>query len=973
MTIHPTSPFVGRSEELDVLTRALSETDAAGGRFIALAGEAGVGKTRLLAKAAEIAKAQGKQALWGQVIEEPGTIPYVLWVLVLRACLQQEGNHALLREPDPIASDLVDILPELRNPQASRPRQSVTGPSAARYQLFDSVTRFLLSVAKRQPIVILLDNLHYADRSSLALLEYFCQQITSYPVLVLGAYRDSELSRSLPLRPVLNRLSRGIAYARIRIGGLTREEVAELLHAYLLATPPAPIVDSVYEQSGGNPLFITEVGSMLARQSRDKRLPSAGFRFRVPESLREVISARLDNLPSDVCRLLSIAAVIGREFDVAFLSELADSRSERLALSLQTAENAGVISLIGPDSYRFHHALFREVLYADHSTVTRVMLHRKAGEYLELRYRDDQQDYLSQLAHHFFEATQAGIEHKAVHYCRLAAESAIARRAYSEAVALFECALQAMELGSESDTAMRYELLVSIGSAQYQSGQLNASTNTFMKAAIQAWRHHWWARLANALIDFQHVCQQSGLRHVASVPLHQAVLDHIDQDSVALRARVLASLAKAYRTAAEPDKAIRAFQTGVSLARECGESEVLLDCLRKGAWIIGRTPEGAREGLEISREALELAKQIGSTEAILDALTDIVFQLSDLGEINEMEQQVNILRSLALAERQPHFLNMLEGFETTLAILKGRWSEAMKLARSALKQAPLLGAYGLEGRFSFQMFAMNRAQGSLGDIADLAERIIGTSGSSQLWLPGQILLLCELGKHGQARDALVQLGNLDKLPRDDLFAVALVYLAEACSQLRDLPRCTKLYELLLPYRGLNATLAGTLMLGAAAEYLARLAFTLSRYGDARELFEEALTQNISMHAAPAVARTQVSFAQLLLRGDSQKDHVKARKLLAEAIPVARKLKLLPVLEAIEKLEDGIGAENLTDREIEVLKQIAAGASNRKIAETLHISHSTVATHVRNIFRKIGAANRTEAANLARRSGVLQTG
>jgi len=199
------------------------------------------------------------------------------------------------------------------------------------------------------------------------------------------------------------------------------------------------------------------------------------------------------------------------------------------------------------------------------------MLHRKAGEYLERRYCDDRQDYLSQLAHHFFEAAQAGREHKAVLYCHRAAESAIARRAYSEAVALFECALQAMELGSEADPVMRYELLLSMGRAQYQSGQLIASTNTIMKAAILAWRHLWWERLANALFIFQHVCQQSGLRHVASVPLHQAVLDHIDQDSIALRARVLASLAKAYRTAAEPDKAIQTFPESLVglLAKGC--------------------------------------------------------------------------------------------------------------------------------------------------------------------------------------------------------------------------------------------------------------------------------------------------------------------------------------------------------------------------------------------------------------------
>ena len=968
-----TSPFVGRAQELETLNLALTEADSDAGRFVAVVGEPGMGKTRLIAETAETAKAHSKQVLWSQMIEDPGAPPYFSWMLALRACLQQCDDESLLADLGSGAAAVATIIPELRDRLDLPPVQPPSDSTAARYQLFDSVTRFLLNAAKRKPLVILFDNLHLADRSSLALLEYFCQQLVSHPTLVVGAYRDSELDRRHPLRPVLNRLSRSTGFVRLVLGGLSRAEVAELLHVHLGEPPPAPMVDAVHKQSGGNPLFVTEVGGMLARQLREKKLPGAGFRFQVPKSLRDVIATRLDTLPVETCQLLSVAAVLGREFDIAFLAELAGYGAGSVAQSLQNAESAGIIESLGQDRFRFHHVLFREVLYAEHNTVSRVMLHHKAGEQLETRHHDDLQTHVSQLAYHFFEAAQAGREHKAVIYCRQAAETAVAQRAYGEAAALFDCALQAAQLEAEPDLGNRFELLLAMGQAQYHSGQLNTATQTLMKSAILAYQQHWWERLAHALFVFQHVCQQSGFRHVASVPLHTAVLEHVPRESFALRARVLASLAKAYRTAAEPKLAMKTFRESIALARKCDDPKVLLDCLRKGNWTVGRNPSSMREGLEISREALGLAKVNGPSDAILDSITDIVFQLCDLGEVEEIKRQLTVLRELALEQRQPHFLNVLVGFETALAILQGRWNEALTHASEAVRQVPLQGVLGLEGRFAFQVFAIKKAQGSLGEVADLAERIIGASNDSQLWLPGQILLHCELGQRQQARGALERLGDPRNLPADDLRGIALVYLAEACVNLRDVPRCARLYELLSPYRGLNATLAGTLMLGAMSGYLALLAVAMRRYGEAKALFEEARAMNKAMGAAPALARTHVDYARLLLRGDREEDHVRARQLLGETHPVATELGLRPVLNAIDELRTGAGVDSLTRRELDVLKLIATGSSNRGIADSLHISHSTVATHVRSIFRKTGVANRTEAVGYARSADLLDQG
>lgn len=964
-------PLVGRTSEFSAIDRALGDVEAGQGRVIAVTGDAGMGKTRLLAELANRATRQDKAVLWSQMVELPGAPPYFLWMPALRKCVDQLDDEAIPPEIAGILFEIADILPEIRQRFATSSSTAPVDNGKEPYQLFDAVSRLLLHRAGQQPLVLLLDNLQLADQSSLALLRYFCQQISNFPVLVVIACRDSELGPKNPVRSAIRALARGQAFTKLALKGITHDEVAELLRQHLGYLPPEGVVDSVHRQSGGNPLFVTEVGVMLAQRSPDTPLPGAGFHYRVPESLNEVISTRLESLPEATRDLLGIAAVLGREFDVAFLAAISGKSTERTARLLRAAEAEGLITSLGPSCFRFHHVLFREVLYGANSTVARAAWHLKAGEYLEQQYHDSKSVRLSQLAHHFFEASPASDPGKAADYCRRAAESAVAGRAYSEATKLYERALQVLEFESKPNSALRFDLLIAMGKAQYQSGQLNSATHNLLRAALLAHHSHWWTRLGEALIAFQHLCQQSGLRHVVSVPLHKIVLEQLPADAVELRARVHASLANAYRMAAEPELAAETFRRGVALARECGDPAVLLNSLKKGAWVVGQEAHGVREGLAIAREALQIARQLGETSAVLDALTDLAFQFSHLGRIDELEQCLTELRELSEKERLVHFLAIHKGFETATAILRGQWAEALRGAKSGLNQTPLRGVYGIEGRYAFQMFAIKKAQGSLSEIAGQVRQFLEQSQGADAWLPGQVLLHTELGQAGLARAALERLGDLKRLPRDDLHGIALIYLAESCSRLRDIPRCKVLFDLLLPYRGLNANLGGTVMLGAVSGFLAMLAVTMKKNQQARSLYEEAVEMNSGMRAQPALARTMVDFARHLLSSDKAEDHGRARQLLSRARPLAQAHELQPVLDAVAVVGELAGADELTKREIQVLELVAGGCSNRQISESLHISHSTVATHIRHILRKIGARNRTEAVEHARRAALLQ--
>lgn len=278
--------------------------------------------------------------------------------------------------------------------------------------------------------------------------------------------------------------------------------------------------------------------------------------------------------------------------------------------------------------------------------------------------------------------------------------------------------------------------------------------------------------------------------------------------------------------------------------------------------------------------------------------------------------------------------------------------------------------FGLQGRHAFQIFAINQALGKPGEFGPVAERIIAASDDGDLWLPGQICLQREIGQRQQARETLQRLGNLAGLPKDDLHLIALIYLTEACVALRGVRHCARLYEVLLPYRGLNVSLPGPLMLGSVSGYLDLLATATRRFDDAKTHYEEAIAMNAAMKARPALVRTQVDYARLRVTREPSDSCGRARELLAQARPVAEELGLRPVLHAIDDLSRQAELDGLTRRELDILRIAATGSSNSRLAETLHISQSTVTTHLRSVFRKTGATNRTEASDYARRTGRL---
>ena len=390
----PGNMFVGRQRELGELKAALEEALSGRGRMIMLVGEPGIGKTRTSQELAAYAEQRGAQVLLGRCHEQAGMPPYWPWVQPIRTCIQRKTPETLQHEMGAGAADLAEIIPEVHGKLLDLQPPPQLEPEQARFRLFDSITTFLKASAAHQPLVLVLDNLHWADQPSLLLLEFLAQELADSRLLVVGTYRDVELSRRHPLAETLGELTKERLFQRILLRGLSEEDVRRFVEATAGLTPSQSLVDAVYAQTEGNPLFVTEVVRLLVQEgdlTPEDPLAELPSTLRIPEGVREAIGRRLNRLTDRCNETLTIAAVIGREFELRQLQPLIEDISEDRVLEvLDEALSARVIDELpqAVGRYQFTHALVRDTLADELSLTRRVRLHARIARTLEALYGD---------------------------------------------------------------------------------------------------------------------------------------------------------------------------------------------------------------------------------------------------------------------------------------------------------------------------------------------------------------------------------------------------------------------------------------------------------------------------------------------------------------------------------------------------------------------------------------------------------
>jgi predicted ATPase/DNA-binding CsgD family transcriptional regulator len=987
--------FVGRQQELQELGIALQEVLTGQGRLAMLVGEAGIGKTRTAREFAAAAEQQGAQSLWGRCYENPGAPPFWPWVEIIRAYAQERAADQLLAEMGAGATDIAGIVPEVRErlPGLAAP-PPLESPEQARFRLFDSVTSFLSTAARVQPLVLILDNLHWADKPSLLLLEFLARELEKSRLLVVGTYRDVELSRAHPLSETLGELTREVTVRRILLRGLRREDADRLMLA-AAGRPSDPwLVEAVYRQTEGNPLFMTEVVRLLLQEGVLPPHPSspirqprpttgASLQIGIPEGVREVIGKRLNRLSNHCNQTLTHAAVIGRGFGLKEVAYLLDGASEEQVLeALEEAVAARIIEELpqAVGQYQFTHALIRETLYDELTIARRVRLHRRTGEALEALYRQDVEPHLARLAYHFSEAAPEGGVEEAITYAVQAGERANALLAYEEAARHYELALRALERREPVDEARRCALLLALGTAQRKAGQAHLAVATLQRAADLASRLGAAGELARAALELEQTAYRSWLSPEPAVRLLEEALAQLGEGEIGLRARLLGRLSKAFLLSGRPQQAATTAQRAIQMARRASDP-IALALAIQSMMHVPWTPEETEQRLGYSTEMMRLAEAAGDLELVSMARAWRLLCLLELGDVAAVDIEIEALSRVDQALRQPQYQFVTTGYRAMRSLLAGGFEEAEQLALQALMLGRRAQVAHADGLFGIHMFTLRREQGRLRELEPVVRGFLQRHAATSTWRPGLALIYAELGLEREARAEFEHLAQerFTDIPRDGRWLTCITYLVEVCAYLADPMRATTLYELLRPYSGRSIVFGdGVVCYGSASRYLGLLATAMRQWEEAEGHFEEAAAMNARMGARPWLAHTQHDYAVMLLARQRPGDRERADPLRHQALAIARELGMYALEQRIvTRMNPPVTPSkavrtypnDLSQREIDVLRLMAAGKSNREIADSLFISLNTVATHVRNILTKTNSANRTEAAAYAMRHGL----
>lgn len=891
--------FVGREAELSQLTTALDDAFAGRGRLALLVGEPGIGKSRLAEELVRRARSRGASTMIGRCWEAGGAPAYWPWVQSLRAHLRATPRDRLREELGSSGPHLAHLLPELRELFPDIPEPIPVDAESARFRLFEAVSTLLANAGRHRPLVLVLDDVHAADEPSLLLLRFLARELGGNRVLVVGAYRNVDPSPSDPLTATLTELAREPVTRTIVLGGLGEDDVRRFIELTTGESPGTDLVAAIHEETEGNPLFVGEIVRLLA--SEGSLSPDAAPRVVIPQSVRDVIARRLRHLSETCAHTLLLASVLGREFPLSVLARMADLPEDELLDVLDEAMRDRVVTDVpgAPAVLRFAHVLIRDTLYEGLTTARRVRLHRRALEALESLYGEGSNRARAELAYHSIAGSDF---ERGVRYAKQAGDRALALLAYEEAARLYETGLEALELSVSSDERTRCELLLALGDAQGKAGNTPEAKATLLAAAELARGAGLPEHQARAALGYggRFPWLRAGTdEHL--VPLLEEALEALGQEESQLRARLLARLAGALRDQPSLEPRSSLSREAVALARRLGDPDTLgyaLVSMATSTW--GPDIDSL---IPCADEVKALAEQTGDLERMVQWgwLQHIVWM--SVGETARAEEVATTHSAVAeqLKQRSGQWYSTV--MRSVLALFRGEFAEAERLADEALE----LGrrAQGWDAEFSYRilLFSVRREQGRLREVEDLVRASLEEYAGYRSLRCLVALIDCELGRDDQARMQLDELAADDfgMLPRDGEWLFNLSVLAEVAAHLGDRPRAERLYELLAPYAHMNAQLTAEIATGSIARYLGMLAASLGRVEDAARHYEAALAANERAGARPWVAHTQEDYARLLLsRGDGG-DQQHARALLDRAIGTYRELGMDGPLRRAEAL------------------------------------------------------------------------
>ncbi len=883
--------FVGREDALGRLDRAFAAAASGRGTLAIVAGPAGIGKTRLIEHFARTAGASGARVLFARSRAEEGVPPFWLWVQVLRRLLEAEGMRALLREAAARSSELAELVPELLGAKSARaPRAAESEPS--RFLLFDAVARTLARAARGRPLLIVLEDLQWADAPSLRLLEHLAFEAASEPILVIGSVREAFRERGHPLDRMLGVLREQDRATELALAGFSRREVGALLAQRLGRAAPSDLISELFARTEGVPLFLREALRLLAEQGvleRPETIPRSGIAL--PGRALDLIRRGLDSLSEPARALVAAGAVLGREFTLAAAAEVADIERVGALDLVDEAARAGVLEASPDDaaSWRFTHALFQEAAYAGLEAGERVRLHLRSAQRLERDHEGDPGPVIAELAHHHHRALAVGDAERAFAVATRAAEQATQLGAWEQAAQHYEQAVAALAHVRPLAPERRLALLLALGETCRLSGERTRRREVLAQAMTLARELGRTDDLARAAIGFSDL-QDWGVRDDAARAAVREALAALGETKGSARARLLTRLAYFdIRSAHEAAQPIA--RQAVELARAAGDPEALQDALYVLHFSLGG-PDHTAERAQLGEEIAAVAAGSQSSDRALISLLDLASDQLMLGDA--ASAQALCARAEAIAgERPPPAMRWNQGvYASGVALLEGRFDEAATLLRDTF-------VLGRRAEHPYARAVLNghrvilaRERGKLDEVLAIFEPAIGAREGPQQWV--QIVVArarLALGREAEARALLDALEGAD-VPRNLRWTGTLVELAHLCADLDDAARAKSIAALLEPVEDQHGVMPMAICYGGPVRYaLARLHETLGRRDDALALYEEAASAAAALGARPVEARVALHHG-LLLRAREPR---RAAPLFEESARIAGELGIPDVL------------------------------------------------------------------------------
>lgn len=824
-----TTGFVGRERELAGLTERLDRAITGSGDVVLIRGGAGLGKSRLCSELREIAILRGATSLKGHCLEGAG-VPFLPFTEILEGAAEAFDETELRSAAGSHVTELGRIAPTVREALGDIGAERDTPTDLERASLFAAVRDFLTRLSRTAPLLLVIEDAHWADDASAVLLRYLVRMAKGRSILIVITGRPGEDRAHDDVAQVQEELLRQSPDGVIALEELSSVDVTALIAAVAGREPPDYVAAAFYERVGGNPLFVEQVVKHLIEEDRlfderDRWVELTSFdALPLPDTVRSAIENRLDRLTPATTRVLSIAAVAGRRAEYELVTELSGVPVEELVEAVEAAERAQLIVAEPSRSgiqLTFRHDLIRQVVLDRTSLPRRQELHLSLATAIEQRNADSRGGYEQDLAYHYLEARSRHHAADALRYLRIAARRAVAATAYEEAARLYA---EGVELVPPSAALERCEMLLLLGEARKRVSDSDLARAAFEEASRLAKDLGDASLYARAALGYARSWPTVGSVDERAVDLLSVALEMVPPEQEDLRAQLMSRHALQTLYSGEPDAVLLRARAAVEAARAANNPVTLarsLQVLHVAMW----QPQHLAERLATATEIVALATEMCDDNMVLWGIRPRIADLMELGDLPAAEADINAYERGAASTRQPIFLWQAAVRKAMLAIFQGRLDEGERLAQRALELGRQAEGQNLIAAFGGQLLVVRWQQGRLDELRALIESSHRSQPGVSLWVGVLAFIESECGNPTAARTLFDELAadRFDLATREDSGLVVLVLCSLVCASLGDGLRAEQLYERLLPYEGRNIVVSeGVASVGAASLYLGML-------------------------------------------------------------------------------------------------------------------------------------------------------